>query len=68
MEPDHIEVCDDGKRRLRRGHSPFKAKAKAHLEECREVLAERHKAKMAKVAVKRAKQRNSGWPADKSPI
>lgn len=68
MEHDRVEIHDDGKRRLVRGHSPFKMRAKAHIEETKEVMAQRHAHKMKKVAVKRAKQKNNGWPSDKSPV
>lgn len=65
---DAVEVREDGKRYLVRGESTFRVRARAHLERHARKAAEHHEAKLSRVAVKRARQANRGWPADKSPV
>lgn len=66
--PDTVEVRENGRRYLVRGESPFRVKARAHLEHHAVRAAAHHEAKLQRVAVKRARQKNNGWPADKSPV
>lgn len=58
----------DGRRYLVRGESPFRIKARAHVEHHAVKATAHHEAKMHRVSVKRARQKNNGWPADKSPV
>lgn len=65
--PDTVEERD-GRLYLVRDESPFRIKARAHLEHHARKAVGSHEAKMHRVSVKRARQGNKGWPADKSPV
>lgn len=65
---DEVEVRPDGTRHLIRGESPFRIKAREHLHHHRKMAVVCHEAKMTRIAVKSARQKNKGWPSDKSPI
>ena len=67
-DEDRVEVREDGTRYLVRGTSPIKAKILARQEEWKRQLASLHGVKIRRIAAKKARQRNHGFPPDKSPV